>query len=60
MFIRKVVDSLYNFLSIPAENMSDSENTPTLRKARSSAIQVIGQSDQSAHEESEGDVASII
>lgn len=60
MFIRKVVGSLYKFLTFPNASMSDSETLPALRKARSAALQLISQSDQSAHEESGDDVVRCI
>lgn len=58
MFIRKVVGSLYNLINSSVLEMSDTETIPSLRKARSTAAQLISQSDQSAHEESGDDVVS--
>lgn len=58
MFIRKVVNSLYNLINSVDETMSDSEAAPSLRKVRSATVQLISQSDQSAHEESGDDIVS--
>lgn len=59
MFIRKVVGSIYSFINSSGPNMSDTETVPSVRKARTAALQLINQSDQSAHEESGDDVVRI-